>query len=83
MTKERIETILINEIKELYQIEIKDINENLLHPRVGIAEGDFIYLYKELKEKYNIDIYPVIAQNDCDVFTIDNLSQKIVDLYDP
>lgn len=78
--KEDIKEILAKEIKELYDVEIRDLNINLLNPRIGIPEGDFIYLFENLKKKYNINIYPILALSDSEVFTINRLAEKIVNL---
>lgn len=77
LTKESAKEILISEIKRLYNVDIKDLDENLLSKRIGILTEDFLFLFAELEEKHRIDIYPILVQNDCEVFTVNNLASKI------
>lgn len=77
LTTERVEEILISEIKSLYNVKISDMNENLLSQRIGIPVANFLYLFAELENKYGMDIYSIMAKNDCEVFTVKRLSAEI------
>lgn len=78
LTKESAKTILLSEIKRLYDIDIKDLDENLLSKRIGILTEDFLFLFAELNEKHRIDMYSILAQNDCEIFTVNSLADEIV-----
>lgn len=79
LKKESAKTILLSEIKRLYDIDVNDLNENLFSKRIGILTEDFLYLFAELSEKHGIDIYSILAKNDCDVFTVNNLAGEIAE----
>lgn len=80
--KESVRKILSIEIEDIYHIEIKNLDENLLSQNIGISVEDFLLLFEKLRLKYNIDIYPILAQNDSEVFSINNLAREIVSKYE-
>lgn len=77
LTKEEAIIVLVSEIKELYHIEISDLHKNLLSQQFGIAVEDFLYLFQNIKVKYGIDIYTILAQNDSEILSVDNLASEI------
>ena len=82
LIKEEVKKILIEEIDKLFRVQINDLNENILSPRLGIPEVDFIYLFENLEKTYNINLYTIFSHCDCNDFSINGLTEKIMEQCD-
>lgn len=79
--KDTIRKILVEEIESMFNISIIDLDENLLNQNLGIDTFDLLYLLNMMNEKFKVNVYKIIERNDSKVFTVNNLAEKIEEMY--
>lgn len=67
-------------IKNTLDIDIQDEDLNLLSERWGVSLASWLYVIYRLEEEYYYPVTKIIKQNGYEVFTLNNLAQKIEDL---
>lgn len=81
MEKDTVRKILVEEIESMFNISIIDLDENLLNQNLGIDTFDLLYLLNMMNEKFKVNVYKIIERNDSKVFTVNNLAEKIEEMY--
>lgn len=81
MTKDTVRKILVEEIESIFNISITDLDENLLNQNLGIDTFDLLYLLNMMNERFKVNVYKIIERNDSKVFTVNNLAEKIEEMY--
>ena len=81
MAKDTVRKILVEEIESIFNISITDLDENLLNQNLGIDTFDLLYLLNMMNERFKVNVYKIIERNDSKVFTVNNLAEKIEEMY--
>lgn len=74
-----VKTSIRTAVQQYTGIQITDDDKHLLATDDAAIIADFLYVMKDLEEKYGSAIYTIFESNDYTVFTVNNFAQKIVE----
>ena len=72
-TREEIEGMVRNAVKDVTGIEIKSSDTSLIDRETGIIPADFLYIFDQLEQKLQAPVCGIFAEYTYEVMTVKNL----------
>lgn len=73
-----MEKQVINTVKEITGITVKNSEKNLLSREYRIPCWCFLYIFDKISTQYDIDFEKIISNKDFTVLTINNICSEIL-----
>ena len=80
-TKEDLKAEIKRYIQQYTKVNVDNDDRHLLCREYGIPLPNFLYVFRELDNSFNISIAKVLENRDYPVFTVNNLANAIMQDY--
>ena len=77
LSKEIVERIIIDTIREITKINIDDKDAILVNANFNIFPADFLYIFDRIEKQFGVSTSEIIQNCTFEVMTVNNLAEKI------